>query len=227
MPRARGGEAVEAQQRVEPDQRAGWIPAAGRSRGRASLDAVALEPVGEQQHDRALPEHAPRPSRLKRAQRRRRCACRPTSRATAARSAASASSGSRARIARVTLVSRVPNRKVVTRRVSPSACRKCRKRRVYSLIEPEMSQSATTGGAPLLRGAIAQVDRAPPPLQRAAEGLRRGSIARPLRGRRRSGASARGRRACTSARMSLAPRRFPPRSSGRSPWRAGFPGPTR
>ena len=60
---------------------------------------------------------------------------------------ASASSGSRARIARVTLVRRVPKRKVETRRVSPRACRKCRKRRVYSFIDPEMSHRATTGGA--------------------------------------------------------------------------------
>ena len=60
---------------------------------------------------------------------------------------ASASSGSRARMALVTLVRRVPKRNVETRRVSPKACRKCRTRRVYSFIDPEMSHKATTGGA--------------------------------------------------------------------------------
>ena len=51
-----------------------------------------------------------------------------------------------ARSARVTLVSRVPNRNTETRlRASVMACRKCRNRRVYSLIEPEISSSATIG----------------------------------------------------------------------------------
>src|ERR1700730_6312079 len=66
---------------------------------------------------------------------------------TAEEQAASASSGSRDLSARVTLVSRVPNRHVVTRlRASVTACRKWRKSRVYWLIDPEMSSSATTGG---------------------------------------------------------------------------------
>src|ERR1700722_1889998 len=72
---------------------------------------------------------------------------------TLAEQDASASSGSRARSARVTLVNRVPNRKVWTRlRASVSACRKCRKIRLYWLIEPEISSSATKGGG-LVRGA--------------------------------------------------------------------------
>src|SRR5262245_49621657 len=76
----------------------------------------------------------------------------PDQSATLALTAASASSGSLALSARVTLVSLVPNRKVCTRlRASVTAWRKCRKSRVYWLIEPEMSSSATIGGA-LVRG---------------------------------------------------------------------------
>jgi hypothetical protein len=68
-------------------------------------------------------------------------------RGDASEHAASASSGSFRRICRVTLVSRVPNRKQCTRRrFSPSACMKCRNTRVYWLIEPEMSQRMTIGG---------------------------------------------------------------------------------
>src|SRR6185503_14524066 len=71
----------------------------------------------------------------------------PDQSSTLAEQAASASSGSFSFSARVTLVSRVPNRKVDARlRASVTACRKCRNRRVYWLIEPEMSSSATTGG---------------------------------------------------------------------------------
>ena len=64
------------------------------SRGR-SCQAVALEPVGEQQHDRALAEHAARPVAVELVQRSRRCGCRPTSPARRAEQCASASSGSR------------------------------------------------------------------------------------------------------------------------------------
>ena len=58
----------------------------------------------------------------------------PDQSATSAEQAASASSGSRWRMARVTLVSRVPNKNVVTRlRASVTACRKCRnKPRVFA-----------------------------------------------------------------------------------------------
>ena len=94
----------------------------------------------------------------------------PDQSSTCAVQRASASSGSRRCSERVTLVSRVPNRKVETRRVCPSACRKCRNSRVYSAIEPEMSQSATTGGA-LSRGA--RNSRSMIPLQRAAEAAAR------------------------------------------------------
>ena len=52
----------------------------------------------------------------------------PDQSATFAEQAASASSGSRWRMARVTFVSRVPNKNVVTRlRASVTACRKCKK----------------------------------------------------------------------------------------------------
>src|SRR6266851_2577594 len=65
---------------------------------------------------------------------------------------ASASSGSRARKLRVTLVSRVPNRNTETRlRASVMACRKCRNRRVYSLIDPDISSSATIGAGLSIR----------------------------------------------------------------------------
>ena len=71
----------------------------------------------------------------------------PDQSSTLAEHAASASSGSFSFSARVTLVSRVPNRKVCTRfRASVTAWRKCRNSRVYWLIEPEISSSATTGG---------------------------------------------------------------------------------
>src|SRR4030088_2601624 len=65
---------------------------------------------------------------------------------TANQQLASAWSGSRARTARVTLVSRVPSKNTETRlRASVMACRKCRNNLVYSLIEPEISSSATIG----------------------------------------------------------------------------------
>ena len=70
----------------------------------------------------------------------------PAQSSTVAEQLASASSGSRARKPRVTLVSRVPNRNTDTRlRASVMACRKCRNSLVYSLIEPEISSSATIG----------------------------------------------------------------------------------
>ena len=71
-------ETVEAQQRVQPDQ-----PPAGFVQPLHLLaqagDVVALQPVGDQQHDRALPEHAARPEPVELVRACRRCACRPTS----------------------------------------------------------------------------------------------------------------------------------------------------
>ena len=106
------------------------------SRSRPSVSSSTMAPCPSTRRDH---------SRLKR--------CRlapmrvPPSQSCAARPhRSSASSGSRRESARVTLVSRVPNRKVETRRRRPSACKKCRKSREYSLIEPEMSTSATSGG---------------------------------------------------------------------------------
>src|ERR1700704_6870462 len=65
---------------------------------------------------------------------------------------ASASSGSRARKDRVTLVSLVPNKNTETRlRASVMAWRKCRNRRGYSLIDPEISHHATIGAGLLIR----------------------------------------------------------------------------
>src|SRR5262249_48025968 len=87
--------------------------------------------------------------------------------------AASASSGSLCLSARVTLVSLVPNRKVCTRlRASVTACRKWRKSRVYWLIEPEMSSSATIGGA-LVRGPRYLRSMTAPPALRLPRKVRR------------------------------------------------------
>ena len=73
--------------------------------------------------------------------------------------------------ARVTLVSRVPNRKVCTRlRASVTAWRKCRNSRVYWLIEPEISSSATIGGILVLRPEIFQVDHRAAGLHAGAQG---------------------------------------------------------
>ena len=84
---------------------------------------------------------------------------------------ASASSGSRARSARVTLVSRVPNRNTETRlRASVMACRKCRNRRVYSLIEPEISSSATIGAGLSIRPSFRMSMISPPVRRELAQG---------------------------------------------------------
>ena len=116
----------------------------------------------------------------------------PDQSATLAATAASASSGSRALSARVTLVRRVPNRNVCTRlRASVTAWRKCRKSRVYWLIEPEMSSSATIGGALVRRPRYLRSITAPPAF-RLARSVRRRSIRWPWR----SGAS---RRVLTSS----------------------------
>ena len=87
---------------------------------------------------------------------------------------ASASSGSRRVSSRVMLVSRVAKTKLCTRRCSLMACRKCRNRREYSAIEPEMSQSATIGGG-RSRGARKARSIAPP-ARTVRWKLRRGSM---------------------------------------------------
>jgi len=83
---------------------------------------------------------------------------------------ASASSGSRARNERVTLVSRVPNRNTETRlRASVMAWRKCRNRRVYSLIDPEISSSATIGAGLSIRPSLRISMISPPVAQGGAQ----------------------------------------------------------
>ena len=63
-----GLEAVEAQQRIEPDETAaGFVQPLHL--GLEPGDIVALQPVGDQQHDRALPQRAPRPQPVERVQR--------------------------------------------------------------------------------------------------------------------------------------------------------------
>ncbi len=117
---------------------------------------------------------------------------------------------------RVTLVSRVPNRKVWTRlRASVTAWRKCRNSRVYSLIEPEMSSSATTAAARSSAPQILEIDqRAAAPCSRAWCGA-----CRCVAGR--SGARRRVvhlvERQHQAARSPPWPRRSRRRSSARSP----------
>ena len=93
-----------------------------------------------------------------------------------AEQAASASSGSRSRSARVTLESRVPNRNVCTRfRASVRSCRKCKKMRLYWLIEPEISSSATIGGGFVFGPMKRRSMKSPPPFM-LARNVRRMSI---------------------------------------------------
>src|SRR5579862_6071789 len=95
---------------------------------------------------------------------------------TLAEQADSASSGSRSRSARVTLVSRVPNRNVLTRfRASVRSCRKCKKMRLYWLIEPEISSSATIGGGLVFGPMKRRSMKSPPPFMLARK-VRRMSI---------------------------------------------------
>ena len=110
MPRARAS---------KPSKRSSGLSQTSRRQERCSrsiskaerIVGVALKPVGDEQHDRALGEHAARPQLVEGAQRRGDArAARPIRHA--AEQAASASSGSRSRSARVTLVSRVPNKNV-------------------------------------------------------------------------------------------------------------------
>ena len=135
---------------------------------------------------------------------------------TVSEQAASASSGSFMRSCRVTLVSRVPNRKEWTRRCfSPSACMKCRKMRVYSLIEPEMSQSTTIGGRTSAPAAVAEQDH----VRRRCGGWRERPARIDLARRRRGDEPARRDavdRQAQSPRSGASPRRSRRRSSARS-----------
>ena len=136
---------------------------------------IALQPIGDQQHDRALGEHAPRPKLVESAQRGG------DARAAGPVGDARCDRGEPlvrilALSARVTLVSRVPNKKVCTRlRASVTAWRKCRNSRVYWLMEPEISSSATSGGA-LTRGPRYFRSITAPPALRLARKVRRMSI---------------------------------------------------
>ena len=152
-------ETLEAQQRIEPDQPpARAVQPVDLERQR--VVGVALEPVGDQQHDRALREHAARPELVEVVQRGGDArAARPVEHAAPSRRPAPRP-GRAGLSARVTLVSRVPNRNVCTRlRASVTAWRKCRNSRVYWLIEPEISSSATIGGCLAARPEIFQVDQ--------------------------------------------------------------------
>src|ERR1700694_932582 len=55
-----GLEALETQERIEPDQPTAGAVKAVDLEGQAVI-GIALEPVRDQQHDRALAEHAARP----------------------------------------------------------------------------------------------------------------------------------------------------------------------
>ena len=120
---------LEAQQRIEPDQ-----PPAGAMQPvdleRQRVVGVALEPVGDQQHDRALGEHAARPQLVEGVQRRRD--------PRAARPVGHARRAGGKRIVRIALAQRARDvgqpgaeqETCCTRfRASVSACRKCRNSR--------------------------------------------------------------------------------------------------
>ena len=145
----------------------------------AAARAVAVQPVGDQQHHRALAEHAARPEAVERRPAPRRCGCRRTSRARQWATIWNATSGSRWRSWRVMLVSRVPNRNTCTRsRSLVTACRKCSRICAYRAIEPEMSHSTTSGGGRVLRRLRAIV-RISPPWRRLARMVRRRSVTGP------------------------------------------------
>ena len=65
-----GLEAGKAEERVQPDQAVGRSGGADPSRAPRSSTAVALQPVGDEEHDRPLPEHAARPFAVELAERR-------------------------------------------------------------------------------------------------------------------------------------------------------------
>src|SRR3984893_3389857 len=155
-----GLEAAVTQQRVEPDQGAAR-PMQPIHLERQSVFGLALQPVGDQQHDRALAQVPPAQS------------------STEDEQLASASSGSRALKLRVTLVSLVPNRNTDTRlRASVMAWRKCRNRRVYSLIDPEISSSATIGAGLSIRPSF-RMSMISPPVRRLPRKVRRISSRKP------------------------------------------------
>src|ERR1700716_3042497 len=135
-----GLESAVAQERVEPDQ------AAARPVQPVHLERqlgvrLVLQPLGNQEHDGALPEHAPAPQFVEGVQR--------------GGDPGAAGPALRRGSARVTLVSLVPNRDTDTRlRASVMAWRKCRNRRVYSLIEPDISSSATIGAGLSMRAGL-------------------------------------------------------------------------
>jgi MoxR-like ATPase len=75
--------------------------------------------------------------------------------------------------------SRVPNRNTETRlRASVMACRKCRNSRVYSLIEPEISSSATIGAGFSIRPSFL-ISMISPPVRSELRTVRRMSSRRP------------------------------------------------
>src|SRR5712671_6539878 len=167
-----GLEAPIARQRIEPDQ------AAARPVQPVHLErqlgvGLALQPVGNQQHDRALPHNLLKvcsevPMRVP-----------PAQSSTVDEQLARASSGSRARSARVTLLSLVPNRNTETRlRASVMACRKCRNSRVYSLIEPDISSSATIGAGLSIRPNL-WISMMSPPVRKDPRRVRRMSSRKP------------------------------------------------
>src|ERR1700716_137817 len=80
---------------------------------------------------------------------------------------------------RLTLVSLVPNRNTDTRlRASVMAWRKCRNSRVYSLIEPDISSSATIGAGLSMRPSF-WISMISPPVRRLPRSVRRMSSRSP------------------------------------------------
>ena len=179
-----GLEAVEAEERVEPDQ-----PPAGAVQpvhlAGEVLDAVALQPVGDEEHDRPLPEHAARPLAVELAERRGDPrAARPVERPPPS-IAASASSGSRRRSWRVTLVSRVPKRKALHPPLLAEGVEEMEEDARYRRSSSRRCRRARRSADGSRRGRRWRRRIRSPPVRRLARSVRRAS----MRARRRRGAS--------------------------------------
>src|SRR6185437_14450614 len=148
-----GLEAAIAQQRVEPDQAAEDL--CSRSISNASVASASRSRPSEINSTMAPWPSTRRPHNLLKLCSEVAIRVPPAQSSTDDEQLAKASSGSRARNARVTLVSRVPNKNTETRlRASVMAWRKCRNSLVYSLIDPEISSSATIGAGLSMRPSL-------------------------------------------------------------------------
>ena len=180
--------------------------------GSELIEVVALEPVRDEERDRALAEHAPRPIPVETVQR-----------LADPRAAGPIDRHRRTPRQRVVGIAGVHRAGHVGQTGAeqkcrhapgfPKACRKCRKRRVYSFIEPEMSHKRRPAGRD--RRPSETRGRSRPALQRTAETSRAS-----IRAGRPPGAKRRVRRlssGMTSRLIALRASSSPRRSSGRNP----------